>query len=97
MYLLNSLINNFKSNPYPKTLGIILIVVCSQMLFDLVNGIAAGGVVSFLSLFSDTGEVSQNSALLGTILLLLVGFGFAIRALIYNKVCIGGACQIEEK
>ena len=76
---------------FEKSLGVILISVSIIMLLDLVEGKSAGGAL----VLSRVLNAPEYFSLIVTAILILIGFGFGLRALIWNKVCIGDQCNLE--
>ncbi|PCI62075.1 MAG: hypothetical protein COB37_07370 [Kordiimonadales bacterium] len=74
-----------------KILGIIGTILGTKILFDAWSGHPANGAALFSSLFGGADVAgTAYSVILGT-----VGLGFGLRALIWNKVCIGDTCEID--
>ncbi len=61
------------------------------MLFDLVEGKSADAAI----LLSRMLNAPDYLPMIVTAALVLIGFDFGLRALIWNKVCIGDQCEIE--
>ncbi|MCW8878846.1 MAG: hypothetical protein OQK04_15055 [Kangiellaceae bacterium] len=78
---------------YAKSLGIICLAFSSAMSMQLLEGTAAGGIVRIVNQFGGNQLVSQVL----TAVLILVGVGFGVRALFWNKVCIGEQCSIDSE
>lgn len=76
---------------YAKSLGVIATVLSGVMLICLIEGNSAGGVTKLVELIGGGELVAQ----ILTGVLALIGLGFGVRALFWNKVCIGEQCPID--
>ncbi|MBL4789929.1 MAG: hypothetical protein JKY60_13110 [Kordiimonadaceae bacterium] len=76
-----------------KILGLIASFLGGKILFDAFSGQPANGAALFSSWFGG----SHSAAIAFSVILGGVGIGFGLRALIWNKVCIGDTCAFEEK
>ena len=65
------------------------------MIVDLTNGVPAGGVVRLIEFLGFSANSQPMASTIGTLLLLLLGFGMGLRAFIWNRVCIGNNCSIK--
>ncbi|NVJ99852.1 MAG: hypothetical protein HWE25_16995 [Alphaproteobacteria bacterium] len=76
-----------------KILGFIATLLGVKILVDLYAGNPSGGMAvaaQFLGL-------PDVAATFGSFFLAALGLGFGLRALIWNKVCIGDQCAIDSQ
>ena len=78
-----------------KVIGIILLVLSITILINLLNGVPASGIVKLVDMFHLSAEMAKQAKYIGSVCLLMLSLTFAIRALIFNKVCIGKQCSLE--
>jgi len=63
------------------------------MIVGMVDGKSASGAIAISKLF---GEPPYFAASL-TVVLIVMGLFFGLRALILNKVCVGEKCEIDHE
>ena len=83
------------NNLYSKFLGSILLIFTSIMFFNLINGTPANGILMFIKAIGFSEQSSYPYAIVATILLVMLGYFMGLRALIWNRVCIGEECTIS--
>ncbi|TQV89461.1 hypothetical protein [Aliikangiella coralliicola] len=76
---------------YAKIIGAICLVASTLMLYQWYLGNPAGGVENAVRAFGG----SEAASLWLSLLLGIVGAAFGIRALFWNRVCVGDHCPID--